>query len=72
MISVIDDVTNDTAERYVTFTVGTELLGIHIDQAFEVLPSREITPVPLAPEAVLGFINLRGQIVTAIDLSAKL
>lgn len=51
-----------------TFHVDTLYLGISVVQVQEVLRQQETTPVPLAPESISGLMNLRGQIVTAIDL----
>ena len=58
--------------RFVTFRVCGELLGIRVDGVQEVLTARRIAAVPRVPSEVAGFINLRGQIVTAIDLRARL
>lgn len=46
--------------------------GIDVHTVQEVMHPLEMTPVPLAPPAVVGLINLRGQIVTAIDLRRRL
>lgn len=51
-----------------TFRVEDRLLGLEVMQVQEVLRYQEMTPIFLAPPAVCGLINLRGQIVTAIDL----
>ena len=58
--------------QFCTFTVADLYLGIPVDQVQEVVRSLEMTTVPLAPPAVQGLINLRGQIVTAIDLRIRL
>lgn len=50
------------------FYVGDLFLGINVQQVQEVIRYQEMTRVPLAPVAIRGLINLRGQIVTAIDL----
>lgn len=55
-----------------TFAVGDLYLGIPVQHVQEVIRSLEMTPVPLAPATVRGLINLRGQIVTAIDLRTRL
>jgi len=60
------------ATMYCTFRIGDLYLGIDAGVVQEVLREQPITPVPLAPPAVRGLINLRGQIVTAIDLGMKL
>ncbi len=51
-----------------TFHVGDLLLGIEVTQIQEVLRKTPVTPVPKTPPAISGLINLRGQIVTAVDL----
>jgi len=56
------------ARKFCTFTLDGQWFGVDVGQVQEVLTQRDITPVPLAPEAVRGLINLRGQIVTAFDL----
>lgn len=58
--------------QYCTFWVDTLYLGIDVHRVQEVMRTLEVTPVPLAPPAVVGLINLRGQIVTAIDLRRRL
>ncbi len=55
-------------QRFCTFWVGGLFLGIEVKRIQEVLRVEQLTPVPLAPPAVSGLVNLRGQIVTAIDL----
>jgi len=55
-----------------TFTVGGLLFGVDVVQVQEVLRYQEMTPVPLAPGVVSGLINLRGQIVTALDMRQRL
>ena len=58
--------------QYCTFRLGDLTLGIEVGKVQEVLRQGELTPVPLAPPHVRGLINLRGQIVTAIDLRPQL
>jgi purine-binding chemotaxis protein CheW len=55
-----------------TFLVEELLLGIDVTRVQEVIREQAMTPVPLAPPMVHGLINLRGQIVTAIDLRCVL
>ncbi|MFQ5720675.1 MAG: chemotaxis protein CheW [Acidobacteriota bacterium] len=59
-------------EEFVSFWVAGQLLGIPVGMVQEVLTSQKIAPVPLAPREVAGLLNLRGQIVTAVDLRARL
>jgi purine-binding chemotaxis protein CheW len=55
-----------------TFYIGDTLCGIDILNIQEINRNMEITEVPQAPEYVKGVLNLRGQIVTVIDLGKKL
>ena len=57
---------------YATCRVGHLLVGVAVEAVQEVTASAELTPVPLAPPVVSGLLNLRGQIVTAIDLRRSL
>jgi purine-binding chemotaxis protein CheW len=58
--------------QFCTFQVEELLFGIETEKVQEVVDALDLTPVPLAPSAVRGLINLRGQIVTAIDLRTRL
>ncbi|MBT8341504.1 MAG: purine-binding chemotaxis protein CheW [Desulfatitalea sp.] len=55
-----------------TFYVGEALCGMDILKVQEINKLMEMTQVPQAPDYVMGILNLRGQIVTIIDLSKKL
>jgi len=55
-----------------TFYAGGGYFGIPVEQVQEVVKPQPITPVPLGPKVVRGLINLRGQILTAIDLGYRL
>jgi purine-binding chemotaxis protein CheW len=55
-----------------TFYLSGHYLGVDVLRVQEVIRSQMMTPVPLADAAVRGLINLRGQIVTAIDLRRRL
>jgi purine-binding chemotaxis protein CheW len=55
-----------------TFRVGNLTLGIDVLRVQEVIRSQQMTQVPLAPKVVKGLINLRGQIVPAIDMRERL
>ncbi len=63
--------TTDIME-FATLYVGDALCGIDILKIQEINKLAGMTKVPQAPEFVLGILNLRGQIVTVIDLSKKL
>jgi len=56
--------------RLCTFRIDDLVLGVDVLEVREVLRSRVITPVPLATEGIAGLLNLRGEIVTAVDLRA--
>jgi purine-binding chemotaxis protein CheW len=55
-----------------TFKVGEHRFGVDVLSVQEILRPQEMTPVPRAPEVVRGLINLRGQILTALDLRRRL
>lgn len=57
---------------YVTVTVGGQLLGLPIARVQDVFIATRITPVPLAPREIVGLINLRGRVVTAISMRRRL
>ncbi len=61
-----------TANQYCTFYVDGLFFGVEVLRVQEVIRFQEMTPVPLASNVVSGLINLRGQIVTAIDLRRRL
>jgi purine-binding chemotaxis protein CheW len=58
--------------QYCTFYVDGQYFGIDVLKVQEIIRYQEMTRVPLAPPAVRGLINLRGQIVMAIDLRRRL
>ena len=59
-------------EEFVTFTIAGQLFGIPVLQIQDVLSSYQITPIPLAPPEITGSLNLRGRVVTAIDVRLRL
>ena len=61
-----------TATEFVTFRLADQWLGLPVLLVQEVLLSQRIATVPRAPQEVAGFLNLRGQIVTAVDLRTRL
>ena len=60
------------ATEYVTATIGGQLFGLSISRVQDVFMPERLTRVPLAPDHVAGVLNLRGRIVTAIDMRARL
>lgn len=61
-----------TTKQYATFRVGQLLLGLRIDLVQEINRHVDITPVPHAPESIQGCINLRGEVVTVVNLGPLL
>jgi len=65
-----DDIV-EVVTQWLTFTLGTEIYAVKVIQVQEVLRFTPIAPVPGAPHEVLGIINLRGNVVTVVDLRKK-
>jgi purine-binding chemotaxis protein CheW len=63
---------SQTSKQYCTFFVNGQFFGVEVLNVQEILRYQQMTCVPLAPPTVQGLINLRGQIVTAIDLRRRL
>lgn len=61
-----------TDDQICTFYLDGQIFGIEVRSVQEVIRYQDMTEVPLADESVCGLINLRGQIVTAIDLRSRL
>jgi len=61
-----------STRQFCTFNVENLFLGIDVQQIQEVIRYQGMTRVPLADASISGLINLRGQIVTAIDLRVRL
>lgn len=57
---------------YVTITLGEQLFGLPIRRVHDVFLTTNITSVPLAPPQIVGLLNLRGRVVTAISLRQRL
>src|SRR5215472_15174737 len=57
---------------FVSVTIADQLFGIPVLQVQDVLGAQRITRIPLAPAEVAGSLNLRGRIVTAIDIRVRL
>ncbi len=62
----------DHTSQFCTFYLEKLLFGVELKNVQEVIRSLDVTAVPLAPQVVSGLINLRGQIVTAVDLRRRL
>jgi len=62
----------DYHNQFVSFSVNGQLLGVPVNSVQEVLNPQSITRTPKAKSEIAGLLNLRGQIVTAIDLRKRL
>lgn len=67
-----EEVISGGNQDYVTMTIAEQLFGIPVLQVQDVLGHQKITRIPLAPPEVAGSLNLRGRIVTAIDVRLRL
>jgi len=63
---------DDHLDEYVTATVCGQLFGLPIRRVQDVFKPERVTRVPLAPPEIAGVLNLRGRIVTLIDLRRRL
>jgi purine-binding chemotaxis protein CheW len=59
------------AGKYLTFAIGKEEYGLEILKVREIIGYMDITAVPRTPGYVKGVINLRGQVISVVDLRAK-
>jgi purine-binding chemotaxis protein CheW len=64
--------TDETLTEYVTVMIGEQLFGLAISRVQDVFMLDRLTRVPLAPPEIAGVLNLRGRIVTAIDMRCRL
>jgi purine-binding chemotaxis protein CheW len=63
---------NQGETEFVTVMVGQQLFGLPIDRVHDVFAADRITRVPMASAEIAGILNLRGRIVTAIDMRRRL
>jgi purine-binding chemotaxis protein CheW len=62
----------NTERQFCTFFLDNLFFGVEVEKVQEVIRYQEMTRVPLSPPVIAGLINLRGQIVTAINLRQQL
>jgi purine-binding chemotaxis protein CheW len=67
-----DAALDEEDRQFVTLTIADQLCGVPVLGVRDILGEQTITRIPLAPEEVAGSLNLRGRIVTAIDLRRRL
>ena len=65
-------IASENQDDFVTFTIRKQLFGIPVLNVQDILTPSKIASVPLAPPEVRGSINLRGRIVTVIDVRVRL
>src|SRR5437588_1359569 len=58
--------------EYVTVMIGGQLFGLPISRVQDVFMPERLTRVPLSPREIAGVLNLRGRIVTVVDMRARL
>ncbi len=68
----LDAIHGDDLENYVTFIVKEQMFGIPVLKVQDILTPDRIAFIPLAPPEVTGAINLRGRIVTVLDVRVRL
>jgi purine-binding chemotaxis protein CheW len=64
--------TQGNTERFLSFSLGTEEYAVPLLAVREVIALPEFTPVPYTPSYFLGIMNLRGQVISIMDLRQKL
>jgi len=62
----------EKTQQFCSFFIKEQFFGISVEQVQEVIQYQETTRVPIVPEVIRGLINLRGQIVMAVDLRRRL
>ena len=67
-----DAMADGETQDYVTFTIADQLFGIPVLLVQDILSTFQITRIPLAPPEITGSLNLRGRVVTAIDVRIRL
>lgn len=68
----LDAIQSENLEDFVTFVIADQLFGIPVLQVQDILQPDRIASIPLAPPEVRGSINLRGRIVTVINVRVRL
>jgi len=71
-MAIAHDSTAGLLTEYVTVTIGDHMFGLPIFRVQDVFVPVGLTRVPLAPPEVAGILNLRGRVVTAIDMRSRL
>ena len=64
--------TNTSSNRYICFNLGNQEYGVPLLSIKEVLGLPEVTPIPQCPSYFLGIMNLRGKVISVMDLRIKI
>jgi purine-binding chemotaxis protein CheW len=68
----IEIVNDKETNQFVTMTIGNQIFAVSVDYIVDVLATQKINKIPLANKEIIGSLNLRGRIVTALDISILL
>lgn len=58
--------------QYVTMRIGHQIFGISVNTVRDILAPQKVNPIPLARKEIIGSLNLRGRIITALDIRVLL
>ncbi len=58
--------------QYVTMRIGHQIFGVSVSSVRDILAPQKVNPIPLARKEVIGSLNLRGRIITALDIRVLL
>jgi purine-binding chemotaxis protein CheW len=71
-LAMVGESVSTASREYLTFSVDEQLFGIDVLSVRDVLKDRKLAKIPLARAEVAGALNLRGRIITAIDMRRRL
>ena len=69
---VSEDSENENIERFLTFVSDTITFGVSTNRVIEIISTYMIRPLPMVPGYIKGIINLRGMVITVIDLRMRM
>jgi len=67
----VESTGNKTVIQLIVFRAGNEEFGVKIEEVREIIKLGSVTPIPESPDFIKGIINVRGEIVTAIDIRSR-
>lgn len=68
----VADASAPAGPRYLVLRVGSQRVGVPLEDAREIVPPRSLTRLPGAPAWIAGLVNIRGRVVTVVDLGRRL